>query len=114
MNDMKRYLIHVTTNWCGMDQDYPAIAKDESDLDEIASDLALDNFNGFGLWTEVAESEGLDPDEMTSDEWDEFIEGQNVWDYCGYSIEEFEGSEEEWNEYVEYAGGIYNDPEGNL
>lgn len=40
--------------------------------------------------------------------------GQNVWDYCGYSIEEFEGSEEEWNEYVEYAGGIYNDPEGNL
>ena len=92
---MKRYLIHVTTNWCGMDQDYPAIAKDESDLDEIASDLALDNFNGFGLWTEVAESEDLDPDEMTSDEWDEFIEGQNVWDYCGYSIEEFEGSEEE-------------------
>lgn len=74
MNDMKRYLIHVTTNWCGMDQDYPAIAKDESDLDEIASDLALDNFNGFGLWTEVAESEDLDPDEMTSDEWDEFIE----------------------------------------
>lgn len=49
----------------------------------------------FGLWTEVAESEDLDPDEMTSDEWDEFIEGQNVWDYCGYSIEEFEGSEEE-------------------
>lgn len=46
---MKRYLIHVTTNWCGMDQDYPAIAKDESDLDEIASDLALDNFNGFWI-----------------------------------------------------------------
>lgn len=28
----KRFIIHVTTNWCGMDQEYPAIAESESAL----------------------------------------------------------------------------------
>ena len=33
---MARFLIHVTTEWCGMDQDYAAIANSADDLEDVA------------------------------------------------------------------------------
>lgn len=41
---MKRFLIHVSTYWCGMDNTFRAEAESELELDEIADQLAYDNF----------------------------------------------------------------------
>ena len=37
---MKRFLIHVSTYWCGMDNTFRAEAESELELDEIADQLA--------------------------------------------------------------------------
>lgn len=76
-----RFLIHVSTNWCGMDDTVRAIADNEEDLYDLAEQLAYDNFESYNLWEEIDES-----------------------NYYGYSIEEFTGDDEEWKEY---AGMIY-------
>lgn len=114
MSDMKRYLIHVSTNWCGMDQTYPAVAESEADLWDLAEELAYDNFTSFGLWDDIAEEHGYDPSEMTDEEWNEFQSSVDDTDYYSSYVEEFEGDEEEWNELVTDSGGIYNEPKENL
>lgn len=45
---MKRFLIHVSTYWCGMDNTFRAEAESELELDEIADQLAYDNFQSYG------------------------------------------------------------------
>lgn len=44
---MKRFLIHVSTYWCGMDNTFRAEAESELELDEIADQLAYDNFQSI-------------------------------------------------------------------
>lgn len=61
---MKRFLIHVSTYWCGMDNTFRAEAESELELDEIADQLAYDNFQSYGCEADIAEEEGYDPDEM--------------------------------------------------
>lgn len=38
---MKRFLIHVSTYWCGMDNTFRAEAESELELDEIADQLRI-------------------------------------------------------------------------
>lgn len=97
--EKKRFLIHVSTNWCGMDQEYSAIAESEFELDDIAEQLAYDNFLSYNLWRNIAEDNGCDPDEMTQEEWDNFQMNVDESSYYSYTIEEFDGTEEEWSEY---------------
>lgn len=42
---MKRFLIHVSTYWCGMDNTFRAEAESELELYEIADQLAYENFS---------------------------------------------------------------------
>lgn len=104
----KKFLIHVSTNWCGMDQTYPAIAESEVDLEELAESLAQGNFENFGLWDDVAEELGYNLDEMSEEDWDSVYE-HSIWDYCSYYIEEFNEDEDDWNSYVHDNGFIYGD-----
>lgn len=67
---MKRFLIHVSTYWCGMDNTFRAEAESELELDEIADQLAYDNFQSYGCEADIAEEEGYDPDEMEDSDWD--------------------------------------------
>lgn len=90
---MKRFLIHVSTYWCGMDNTFRAEAESELELDEIADQLAYDNFQSYGCEADIAEEEGYDPDESQ---------------YYNFTIEEFEGDDEEWEEY---GGEIYGKEE---
>ncbi len=83
---MKRFLIHVSTYWCGMDNTFRAEAESELELDEIA------------------EEEGYDPDEMEDSDWDKLWETVDESQYYNFTIEEFEGDDEEWEEY---GGEIY-------
>lgn len=106
---MKRYLIHVSTNWCGMDQKYPALAESEQDLWDVAEELAYENFANFGLWEDIAEEHGYNPSEMTDEEWDILQSSVDDSDYYSSYVEEFDGTEEEWNLYAK--DGIYG-PKG--
>ena len=92
---MKRFLIHVSTYWCGMDDTFRAVAESEMDLWDLAEQLAYDNFQSYGCESDIAEEEGYDPDEM----WSRIDETA----YYSFSIEECE-DDEEWNEY---SGEIY-------
>lgn len=94
-NTFKRFIITVTTNWRGMDQEYAAVAKDASDLDDIAEELAYDNFSKFDLWNQIAREYSYDPYEMTADDWDELTASVNEQEYYRYCINEFNGTEEE-------------------
>lgn len=101
---MNRYLIHVSTNWCGMDDVFRAIAESEDDLHDMAQELAYDNFESYNLWEEIAREEGYDLDEMTEADWDRLYEEIDDSNYYDYKIEEFNGDDEEWDRYI---GEVY-------
>ena len=68
---MKRFLIHVETEWVGTDETYRAEAESKEDLYEIAEQLALENFLACGFEETIAEEHNYDPDMMTDSDWDE-------------------------------------------
>lgn len=96
---MKRFIIHVETNWCGMWADYAAYAEKESDLDELAQQLAYANFEMFSLEDAIAESNGYNPEEMTDGDWDRLWQDVNESDYYRYTIEEFDEVNDTWEYY---------------
>lgn len=101
---MKRFLIHVSTYWCGMDETFRAIAEEEVELWDLAEELAYQNFLSYGLEAEIAEDQGYDPDKMSQEDWDEMWEITDESTYYSHSIEEFDGTDAEWEEY---GGEIY-------
>lgn len=103
---MKRFLIHVSTHWCGEEDTFRAVAESESDLWDLAEQLAYDNFYSYGHDQDIAEEEGYDPDEMEEGDWDELWSRVDENAYYSSSIEECE-DDEEWNEY---SGEIYGFP----
>jgi hypothetical protein len=94
-----RFLIHVTTNWCGMDQEYAAIAEQESDLWDLAGQLAYDNFSEFNCLEEVLSElfPEVEDEEYSDEQRDEAAEVEG--DYYGWIIEEFERPDEEFEWY---------------
>lgn len=56
---MKRFLIHVSTYWCGMDDTFRAVAESEMELWDFAEQLAYDNFQSYSCENDIAEEEGL-------------------------------------------------------
>ena len=101
---MTRFLINVTTNWCGMDQTYRAMAEKESDLWDLADELAYENFSSFDCADDIATEYGYEPSEMTDGDWDRLWEDATESDYYSGWVEEFEGDDEEWESY---GGVIY-------
>lgn len=101
---MKRFLIHVDTNWCGEEDTFRAVAESEIELWDIVEQLAYDNFYSFGHDQDIAEEEGYDPDEMEDSDWDKLWGTVDESQYYNFTIEEFEGDDEEWEEY---GGEIY-------
>lgn len=96
---MKKYLITVSTNWCGMDQTYRAETENKLELEEIAMQAAIDNFNDYDCWEYVAEELGYTIDRMLEDDWNDVYNSIDESAYCDFKIEEFKGDEEEWNTY---------------
>ena len=97
---MKRYLIHVSTNWCGMDNSYSL--ETDSEIDELYDDVqmvAYENFQSFGCDEYVMEElfPGVSSEDYTDEMWDIYNDSET--EYYSYNIEEFEGSDEEFNDY---------------
>ena len=97
---MKRYLIHVYTNWCGIDNSYALETDSEFDtlLDKIQM-IAYENFQSFGCDAYVMEElfPDVDIEDYTQEMWDIYNDSES--EYYSYDIEEFEGSDEEFNDY---------------
>lgn len=85
---MKRFLIHVSTYWCGMDDTFRAVAESEMELWDLAEQLAYDNFQSYSCENDIAEEEGYDPDEMEESDWDELWSRVDESTYYSFSIEE--------------------------
>lgn len=103
---MNRYLIHVSTNWCGMDDTFRAIANNEEELYDLAEQLAYNNFESYDLWEEIAREEGYEPDEMSENDWDNLYKTVDETNYYGFFIEEFNGDDEEWESYGKTVYGV--------
>ncbi len=96
---MKKFLIKCDTNWPDSDAVYGAEAESEEKLYGIAYVLAYENFHRYDRWVDIAIEEGYDPDEMTSDNWDELEHNVDESKYFSWVVVPFEGDDEEWKSY---------------
>ena len=92
---MTRYLVHCKTYFCGGDNTYAIELDNHQVVDNYAYDIAYDNFFSYFGVDDIAEHEYLDidnPDDL--EKCEELID-----DYIDYEVEEFIGTDEEWNTY---------------
>lgn len=101
---MKRFLINVSTDWCGEENQFRAVAENAEELEELGYELACDNLESYGHDSDMAEYLGYNLEEMNDVDWNDFYNEYSPSDFCDYSIEEFTGTDEEWEEY---GGVIY-------
>lgn len=98
---MNRYLLRVDTNWCGEDNTYGVICSnpDDPDLMNFFQLKAYDNFNDFGGFEKLLEEmfPEVEDGEYTDSQMDEAAEFEG--DHYGWTIDKFEGDEEEWEWY---------------
>ena len=92
--NLKRFLIHCTTSWCGMDDTFRVLAEKEEDLWELADQLAYENFMSYGGPDLILEE--YDTEDLSEEEIEAILETES--DYYGAVIEECE-NDEEWNSY---------------
>lgn len=110
---MKRFLIECWTHWCGEEETYVAIAKNEGELLDLASLLAYDNFmegmGSDGMYRE--EYPDIDLEDLTEED----IEAVDESGYYGVSITEWDETrpEEEWDWYELVYDANENDEEDN-
>ena len=95
--NLKRFFIHCSTEWCGMDDIFRAVAEKEEDLWELAEQLAYDNFMSYGGIDLVLED--YDLDNLSEEEIDAIVEEIDESAYYYASIEECE-DDDEWNDYT--------------
>lgn len=101
---MKRFLITCDTYWCGTETIYRAEANSELELEDIAEQLAYDNFYEYFDEKDIFDAEGYSYDEMTNAEIEEAYDYIDESGYYWSNIEEFDGTDEEWENY---EGEIY-------
>ena len=94
--NLKHFLIHCSTAWCGMDDTFRAVAEKEEDLWELADQLAYENFNSYGGTDLILED--YDTEDWSEEEIDAFVADICECDYYYATIEECE-DDEEWNSY---------------
>lgn len=93
---MTKYLVHCTTTFCGADNTY-RVEAEENAIDQEAYNIAYNNFLAFFGVDDIAESEGLDIDNPEDlEKCEDLIDC-----YINYDFEEFKGSDEEWQTYLE-------------
>lgn len=95
--NLKRFFIHCSTEWCGMDDTYRAVAEKEEDLLELADQLAYDNFMSYGGIDLILDD--YDIEDLSEEEIEDIIAEIDESAYYYSSIEECE-DDDEWNDYT--------------
>ena len=109
----QRFIITCTTEWCGMDSEFPALAEHESDLLEYADELAVNNLMSYMSMDDIAEDLGYNEEDYDPEEWQDLLDSIEISSYVNYTIEPFEGTDEEWNELINYHGKVYENRGSN-
>lgn len=95
---MKKWIITVSTDWCGMENIYKIEAESETELEELADQIAIDNWESYSCLDLVAEELDYDTDNLSAEDWDKVWDEANQNPSWHYTIEEFTGTEEEWDQ----------------
>ncbi len=94
---MKKWLIKVDTNWAGTDKDYVAIAETEYELWPIAEEKAYENFIDVNGMDMILDELFPDQEEYTDEMFEEATTLES--EYYDAFIEEFNGTDEQFNQY---------------
>lgn len=101
---MNKYIIHCTTEWADCDNDYPAIAEKEEDLDYVAWELAQDNFYDSCSIYDIAEDLFGNKEIYSEIELSECYD--SIKKYIGYTInslnKDSEYNENYWNKLIKH------------
>ena len=97
--NLKRFFIHCSTTWCGMDNTFRAVAEKEEDLWELADQMAYDNFMSYAGIEDILEDLGYDTENLSSEEMEDILANVDESAYYGATIEECE-DDDEWNDYT--------------
>lgn len=86
----KKFIIEVGTAWCGEDNQFGALAENESEIWDVANSAAYDNFSDFNGREGIAEElfPDVDFEDLTEDQRDEISEVEG--DYYFSIIREVE------------------------
>lgn len=95
---MKKFIITVDTNWCGMTEEYAVEANEDLDLDRVAQELAYENYLSYGCDEYLLELLFPDVEKYTDEMYDEMYDVEG--DYYSYEIKEVDESDE--NEMENY------------
>lgn len=95
---MNKYRVLCTTDWCGMDAEYGIEANSIIEAEEIAHQLAYDNWESYGCFDLHAEDLEYDPEDMSEEDCDAVWEDVKENPSYDYYVEEFDGDDTEWNE----------------
>ena len=102
--NLKRFLIHCSTAWCGMDDTYRAVAEKEEDLWEIADQLAYENFMSYGGPDLILEE--YDTEDLSEEEIEAILEMKEDLDILEWALHQVEFIRDlvyeascDWNEY---------------
>jgi len=97
---MKKFIINCDTHWCGTDNSFRALAESKEDLDDLAFELAYDNFCSYCDTSDILEDLGYDIDDLSDEEIDDILEhtDESMYYYC--SIDECNDNEE-WDSFGE-------------
>lgn len=101
---MKKFIITCDTNWCGTDNKFRALAESESDLWDLAEELAYDNYSSFFDAQDLLEDLGYDIDDLSEEEIESILDNVDESEYYDYAIEECD-DDEEWDSFGD--GYIY-------
>jgi hypothetical protein len=107
---MKKFIINCDTYWCGTDNSFRALAESKEDLDDLAFELAYDNFCSYCDTSDILEDLGYDIDDLSDEEIEDILENTDESMYYHYSIDEC-NDEEEWNSFNDDHIYIVNDIE---
>lgn len=95
---MKKFIITCDTNWCGTDTKFRALAESESDLWDLAEELAYDNYSSFFDAQDLLEDLGYDIDDLSEEEIESILDNIDESEYYDYAIEECD-DDDEWNSF---------------
>lgn len=94
---MKKFIITCDTNWCGTESRFRALAESELDLEDLAEELAFDNYSSFFDAQDILEDLGYDIDDLSEDEIESILDNISESDYYDWKIEECD--DEEWDSF---------------
>lgn len=98
LTNLKRFLIHCSTKWCGTDNKFRALAESESELWDLAEELAYDNYSSFFDAQDLLEDLGYDIDDLSEEEIESILDNVDGSEYYDYTIEECE-DDKEWDSF---------------